>query len=108
MGTRVYAKNFGRRSPWLPGVIQEVKGPVSYTVEFEDSRVAHRYVDHVRIRTFTDGIPQEVGEPDDFFPVDIPTPSSDLPVAPAGPSTGPRCSFRPCHPPDCLVFWCDI
>ena len=105
MGTRVYAKNFGRGSPWLPGVVQEAKGPVSYTVELEDGRVVRRLVDHVRVRTPTDGVPPKADEPDDFFPVDIPSPSSDLPVAPAGPSADLWRSSRPRHPPDCLVFW---
>ena len=104
-GTRVYAKNFGRGSPWLPGLVQEAKRPVSYTVELEDGRVVHRHADHVRVRTPTDGVPPEADEPDDFFPVNISTSSSDLPVAPAGPSAGPRRSSRPCHPPDHLVFW---
>ena len=105
VGTKVYAKNFGRGSLWLPGVVQEARGPVSYTVELEDGRVVRRHVDHVRVRTPTDGVPQEADEADDFFPVDIPTPSSDLSVAPAGPSAGPRRSSRPRHPPDRLVFW---
>ena len=40
-GAQVYAKNFGQGPPWLPGVIQESKGLVSYTVELKDGRVFH-------------------------------------------------------------------
>ena len=91
----MYAKNFGRGSPGLPGVVQEARGPVSYTLELEDGRVVRRHVDHVRVHTPTDGVPQEADESDDFFPVDIPTPSSDLSVALAGPSAGPQRSPVP-------------
>ena len=64
--SKVYVKNFGRGSPWLPGVVQEARGPVSYTVELEDGRVVRRHVDYVRVRTPTDGVPQEADESDDF------------------------------------------
>ena len=45
-GVQVYAKNFGQGLPWLPGVIQDLKGPVSYTIELQDGRVVRRHVDH--------------------------------------------------------------
>ena len=34
-------QNFSQGLPWLPWVIQESKGPVSYTVELEDVHVFH-------------------------------------------------------------------
>ena len=55
MGVSVYAKNFGHVPLWQPGTVQELKGPVSYTVEIEGSRVFRRHVDHVRAWTTTDG-----------------------------------------------------
>ena len=45
--------NFGQGLPWLPGVIQESKGPVPYTVELEDGRVFCRHMDHLRVRIAT-------------------------------------------------------
>ena len=37
-GAKVYARNFGQGVPWLPVVVQESKGSVSYTVELENGR----------------------------------------------------------------------
>ena len=35
-GDLVHARNFSQGSPWLPRVIEEPRGPVSYTVKLED------------------------------------------------------------------------
>ena len=38
-GEVVYAHNFSAGSRWLPGVIQEISGPVLYLVKLTDGRV---------------------------------------------------------------------
>ena len=35
---------------WLPGIICEVTGPVSYVIELTDGRTVRRHQDHVRRR----------------------------------------------------------
>ena len=42
-------------SKWLPGVIKEKSGPVSYSVQLEDGRTWHRHADHIRQRYATMG-----------------------------------------------------
>ena len=44
--------NFGQGPPWLPGVIQESKGLVSYTVELEDGHVFRRHMDHLSVNMY--------------------------------------------------------
>ena len=46
-GEVVYARNFGTESRWLPGVIQEISGPVSYLVKLTDGHLVRRHLDHV-------------------------------------------------------------
>ena len=48
----VYVRNFGQGEVWLSGVISEVTGPVSYTIELTDGsgRTVRRHQDHVRRR----------------------------------------------------------
>ena len=48
----VYVRNFGQGELWFPGVISEVTGPVSYTIELTDGsgRTVRQHQDHVRRR----------------------------------------------------------
>ena len=39
IGDPVFVQNFSSGPTWLPGIIKEVKGPVSYTVTLNDDRV---------------------------------------------------------------------
>ena len=68
IGATVYAKNFGQGPPWLPGVIKDLTGPVSYTVEVEDGGIFRRHVDHVRVQ-FAQEKPSDVGG---YFPDEVP------------------------------------
>ena len=79
-GVQVYAKNFGQGPPWLPGVIQDLKGPVSYTIELQDGRVVQRHVDHVRARTATVQPSVEMND----YPI-IKTPSQNPELPPTDP-----------------------
>ena len=63
----VYVRNFGQGEVWLPGVISEVTGPVSYTIELTDGRTVRRHQDHVRMRHDTLPepmlVPEQIVEP---------------------------------------------
>ena len=47
---------------WLLGIISEVTGPVSYTIELTDGQTVRRHQDHVRMRHDTSPEPQLVPE----------------------------------------------
>lgn len=116
-GDLVYARNFSQGSPWLPGVIEEPRGLVSYTVKLEDGRTVRRHVDHLRER-FTQesqarASASSTPEWDDSIPfeptVDSESEPPDSPSAPGGQSDGtasgsnhvpPRRSGRARKPPD--------
>ena len=62
----VYARNFGQGEVWLPGIISEVTGPVSYVIKLTDGRTVRRHQDHVRRRYVLPEpllIPEQVVEP---------------------------------------------
>ena len=46
-GDMVFAHSFGTGSKWLPSVIQEVTGPVSFLVKLQDGRLVRRHQDHL-------------------------------------------------------------
>nr|XP_006812005.1 PREDICTED: uncharacterized protein K02A2.6-like [Saccoglossus kowalevskii] len=49
----VLALNYsGRGNRWLPGVIVEITGPVSYKIQLGNDRIVRRHVDQIRIRKF--------------------------------------------------------
>ena len=49
---RCLQKNFGTSTgqKWLPAVIEEVTGPVSFMVKLQDDRLVRRHLDHLRSR----------------------------------------------------------
>ena len=104
IGTTVYAKNFRQGPPWLPGVIKELTGPVSYTVEVEDGRIFRPHVDHGRVQVAQEKPTCYAGGylPDEV-PPQHPEPSTP-PVAPQAETDQPtlRRSTRPHMSPDCF------
>ena len=48
IGDLAYVCNYGQDPLWMPGVISEVRFPVSYVVTLEDGRVMRRHVDLLR------------------------------------------------------------
>ena len=52
-GQFVLAKNFRSGPKWMPGVIVEVLGPLSYHVKLTDGRILKRHADHLLHRTGT-------------------------------------------------------
>ena len=49
---------------WLPGIITEVTGPVSYVIELTDGRTVRRHQDHVR--RHHDVLPEPLLVPEQF------------------------------------------
>jgi len=88
IGDSVFTKNFGRGPQWLPGVIDEIKGPVTYLVRLTDGQVVKWHVNHIRVRTSE----QTNGSHDDLSfgpaanseeaPLDQPQASHDASVIP--------------------------
>ena len=54
-GETVYAQNFGQGQRWIPGVIQEVTGPVSFLVRLDGNRIVRKHLDHLRRRVSSGG-----------------------------------------------------
>lgn len=49
-GDPVFVRDVVNRK-WLPGVITDCTGPVSYIIRLEDGRIVRRHQDHIRFRT---------------------------------------------------------
>ena len=100
IGDAVLVKNQTSDPKWLPGQIQEVRGPVTYTVLLQDGRVMKRHVDQIRSRTVNIDV-QPDDAVDDFYPL----PSSSSSKSTDMPSVTPplRCSNRIRNPPDRYV-----
>ncbi|KAI7806716.1 hypothetical protein IRJ41_010699 [Triplophysa rosa] len=47
VGDMVYTRNFGYGPKWVPGVIQDITGPVSYKVALGNAQVVRRHVDQL-------------------------------------------------------------
>ena len=50
VGDPVYVTNFSSGPCWLPGVVVNKSGPVSFIVKLLDDRTVRRHQDHVRAR----------------------------------------------------------
>ena len=61
-GDDVHVFNFGSGERWLPGILTERTGPVSYKVTLHDGRVVRRHQDHVRLRHTSSDIGDEQHE----------------------------------------------
>ena len=46
-GDEVYARNFCQGPKWMPGIVQQSNGPISFVVELEDGRKWRRHQDHL-------------------------------------------------------------
>ena len=91
----MFVKNFSTGPTWLPGVITECRGPLSFQVRLEDDRIVRRPIDHVRCR-FVDspGTSVELDLPGITIPGANPV-DDDPPIKPM-----PRRSTRMHRPPD--------
>ena len=46
-----YVENFAQESKWLEGIVEEIRGPLTYIIKLPDGRILKRHVDHIRNRT---------------------------------------------------------
>ena len=67
-GDAAFVKNQTSGPKWLPGYIQDVKGPVTYTVLLQDGHVMKRHVDHIHSRTVNIDV-QPDDAVDDYYPL---------------------------------------
>ena len=72
VGDQVFVRDFPVGSSWLPGVVEEKRGPYSFIITLEDGRSVRRHLDHIRLRRegtpavdVTESSPTET---DDFIP----------------------------------------
>lgn len=50
VGDPVYAMNFTGTPKWLPGILEDTLGPLTFTVRLPDGRVWKRHADHIKAR----------------------------------------------------------
>ena len=77
-GDPVFVRNHQGRIKWLPGVIQQKTGPVSFEVKLTDGRIRRCHQDQVRKRT-VDVAPKSDSTPEVVIPPLV------IPVPPVGP-----------------------
>ena len=96
----MHVKNFGPGASWIPGVIHESKGPVSFAVELDDGRIIRQHADHVRVHTAEE---EPSGVMDDCLPIGTP-PATPEPSPTDSPPTATEQSLqrsnRPHKSPD--------
>ena len=53
MGDPVRIINFTKhaKDKWLPGVVTDKHGPLTYLITLDDGRIFRRHLDHIRLRT---------------------------------------------------------
>ena len=85
-GDLVYVRNFSLGPMWIPGVVIQARGPVSYTVELASGEQKRRHVDHLRPRVeavvrqkpdWADVVPSELTEAAVPQPDALPNDESD-------------------------------
>lgn len=82
-GDSVYVCNFGVGERWIPGVIAQKTGPVSYKITLQDGRVIRRHQDHVRIRYNSENTSNDVVVDTPTGTLDPVTPEPPQPLTPA-------------------------
>ena len=51
VGDTVNIRNFPAGNGWLPGIIEEETGPLSYRIKLQDGRVVRHHIDHIIYRS---------------------------------------------------------
>ncbi|KAM3851161.1 uncharacterized protein M6D78_000333 [Vipera latastei] len=51
VGDLIWARKYAQGDKWVPGVVTEILGPLSYTIEGEGNRISKRHIDQLRKRT---------------------------------------------------------
>ena len=101
VGDTVFVQNQTNGPKWLAGQIQEIRGPVSYSVTLQDGRVMKRHVDQIRSRTVQID-KQSEDMLDEFYPLSV-RPQQPTTTKPDNTPSGTpplRRSTRIRNPPD--------
>ena len=82
IGDAVYVKDFTAHKSWIPGIVSEVKGPLSYHVTIADGRIFRRHVEHIRPRTCTATAADSSASDTEIPPITTApnTPATDVPT----------------------------
>ncbi|XP_038139940.1 uncharacterized protein K02A2.6-like [Cyprinodon tularosa] len=105
-GDDVYVRNYSYGPKWIPAVVDENTGPVSYTVQAGDGRVMRRHVDQIRKRQASSN--EMSSHEVEGEPVSLQLPEQAVEVVPADPgvptSVGGEMTEQPAestqvHPP---------
>ena len=51
VGDKVNIHNFPAGNGWLPGIIEEETGPLSFRIKLQDGQVVRRHIDHIIYRS---------------------------------------------------------
>ena len=102
---KVFIKNLGAGSAWLPEKIVGERGLLSYQIDLEDGREVSQHVDHVRTRSCESSAEtnQELGD----------DPFTDWNISSTGDGTSngvyqpalPQRSGHVCRVPDRSTYW---
>ena len=80
--------------PWVPGIVEEVQGPLTYLVRLDTGQIWKRHVDHVReVGVSNDEQISRATTDTEVFDVPIPTDNSstsDTPSIPESASEGSK------------------
>ena len=81
-GQTVWARDFRGSTKWVPGVVLQCTGPLTYMIQLDDKSLWKRHVDHLQSHVETQPNPSTLTATDD-------SESSDSPFIPITPSTEP-------------------
>jgi len=109
IGQQVMARNFRQGPLWLPGIIPERLGPLTYLVEMNEDRSWKRHVDQLRVQGDspqdtlmpTSDMTEPIAEGPEFVDEEVPYEQLSLDsTTTEEPKTGVRYPQRERRPPD--------
>ena len=93
-GERVFVRNYQQGERWIPGVIEEATGPVSFRVRMSDGRLRRCHQDQVRNRSVDTPLVLPTESPT------IPSTESEFPAAPTNEPLEDSNQPEPVQPPE--------
>ena len=97
----VFVRNFATTGPtWLPGIVIESRGDLTFHIEIEDGRVFRRCIDHIRQRTCSTDNAHTNDETEDFLPPTTDNSTAQSVNESIKSTNAPRRSNRARNPPD--------
>ena len=104
VGDLVFARNFSTHGhPWIPGVVQETTGPVSFRIQLGDDSIVRRHIDQIRVRSCPAPLTPEDPDDDTLPNPILPEPPANGPPWVAVQPVIPRRSGRDRRPPARLM-----